>query len=159
MNYGKLQWLFPIAVALHNGEEAIWMPSWTVRHAAALPLHPPPADEIRIALLLLTLAAFGVTYLSVKRGPESLWAYLTFGSIAAVLINVLVPHVPATVFFRTYAPGVATAVIVNLPLMTYLLVRAVRERWVQGWKAVWFALAVPLGLAGLILLVFSTSLW
>ena len=26
MNFDRAQWLFPIAVLLHNGEEAIWMP-------------------------------------------------------------------------------------------------------------------------------------
>lgn len=42
MNFGNLQWLFPIVVTLHNAEEAIWFPDWTKRagrwHAPCLML-------------------------------------------------------------------------------------------------------------------------
>lgn len=147
MDFKQLQWLFPIAVMLHNGEEAIWMPGWDVRHAVTLPIHPPPAVEIRLALIVLTVAAFAITYLSAGRGPQSFWAYLLFGYIVAMLANVFVPHVPTAVIFRSYAPGVVTAVLINLPVMIYLAVLAVRERWVSGWKAVAFAAGVPLVIA------------
>jgi hypothetical protein len=154
MAFEKLQWLFPIVVTLHNGEEAIWMPGWDLRHAARLPLHPPGAIKIRIALLVLTVAAFAVTYLSSRKGPGSLWAYLLFGSIVTMLLNVFVPHVPAALIFRGYAPGVVTAVLINLPLMGYLALRAVRERWVRGGKAVMFGVGVPLALGAAILVWF-----
>jgi hypothetical protein len=74
MTFWKLQWLFPIAVALHNAEEAIWMPRWSAGHAAQLPVHPPGAAEIIAVLVVFTAAAFAVTYLSARRGPESIWA-------------------------------------------------------------------------------------
>jgi len=153
MSFEKLQWLFPIAVTLHNGEEAIWMPRWDVQHAAQLPLHPPGALKIRIALLLFTAAAFAITALSQRKGKESIWAYLLFGSIVTLLVNVAVPHVPAALIFRGYAPGVVTAVLINLPLMTYLAMRAVRDDWVRGAKAVAFAVGVPLFLAAVVALV------
>jgi Sec-independent protein secretion pathway component TatC len=149
MPFQRLQWLFPVAVTLHNGEEAIWMPGFDARHAAQLPVQPPAA-KIWAALLMLTVAAFVVTYLSVRRGKQSVWAYLTFGYIVAMLANVLVPHVPAALFFHSYAPGVVTAVLINLPLMSWLSWRAVREGWVSGGKAVAFGFGVPVLLAGLI---------
>ena len=70
------------------------MPSWNARHAADLPVHPAGAFAIRVALFVLSLAAFVVTFLSARRGPQSIWAYLTFGSIVAMLANVFVPHLP-----------------------------------------------------------------
>ncbi len=143
MSFQRLQWLFPIAVALHNAEEAIWMPGWTARHAAQLPVHPPPAGELRVALLVLTVLALAVTALSAKKGARSLWAYLTFGYIVAMWVNVLVPHLPATMIFFSYTPGVATAVLINLPVMSYLAVRAMAEEWVSGWKAAVAAVGVP----------------
>jgi len=146
MPFSKLQWLFPIAVALHNGEEAIWMPAWDAEHAARLPVHPG-AEEIRIALAVLTVAALAVTYLSVRKGPNSIWAYLTFGYIVTMLVNVFVPHVPVALVFHGYAPGVVTAVLVNLPLTSFLALKAVREGWVRGRKAAVFAVAVPVTLA------------
>lgn len=146
----KLQWFFPIAVTLHNCEEAIWMPKWVSRHAAQLPLQLPGTKELRFALVVLTLAAFAVTYLSDRKGEQSIGAYLMFGYVVAMLVNVFVPHVPATLVFRSYTPGVVTAVLINLPLMSILLFRAVRERWVSGLKAVAFAVVVPLAIGGVI---------
>jgi len=144
VRYDKLQWLFPIAVTLHNAEEAIWMPGWATDHAAQLPIASPGSAKIRIALLVLTLTAFLLTYLSARRGPRSVWAYLTFGYIVAVLLNVFVPHVPIAIVVRGYAPGVVTAVLINLPAMSYLAMRAVRDGWVGGKKAVAAAILVPI---------------
>jgi len=126
------------------------MPAWAREHIAQLSLQPPSAVEIRIALAALTLVAFAVTYLSARRGRESVWAYLTFGYIVAMLVNVFVPHVPATLFFRSYTPGVVTAVLINLPVMTYLAVRAVRDEWVSEWKAAAFGVGVPIVMGGAI---------
>lgn len=132
------------------------MPGWDSRHAAQLPLHPPDAIAIRSALLVLTVMAFIVTYFCERKGPESIWAYLTFGYIMAMLVNVVVPHVPAAIVFRGYAPGVVTAVLVDLPLMSWLAWRAVKEKWVSGWKAVQFGTGVPV-LAGIVIVaVFGT---
>jgi hypothetical protein len=86
----KLQWFFPIAVTLHNCEEAIWMPKWVSRHAAQLPLQLPGTKELRFALVVLTLAAFAVTYLSDRKGEQSIGAYLMFGYVVAMLVNVFV---------------------------------------------------------------------
>lgn len=150
MDFRRLQWLFPIAVTLHNAEEAIWMPGWAAKHLEDVVGRPPGATEIRTALVVLTVAAFVATCLSVRRGPESVWAYLTFGYIIAMLANVFVPHVPAAIVVRGYAPGVVTAVLINLPVMSLLAVRMVRERWVSGWKAAGFGVGVPLVLGGVI---------
>jgi Protein of unknown function with HXXEE motif len=119
-------------------------------HAAQLPVHPPGAAEIIPALVVFTAAAFAVTYLSVRRGPESVWAYLTFGYIAAMLANVFVPHVPAAIVFHGYAPGLVTAVLINLPVMSMLVIRMLREGWVHGWKMTVFGIGVPLILGGVI---------
>jgi hypothetical protein len=155
MSFQKLQWLFPIAVVLHNPEEAISIPAWASAHASQLPLQPPGAIRIRVALLVLTLAAFAVTCLSRRHGRQSLWAYLTFGYIVAMLLNVFIPHVPASLLFHCYTPGVATALTVNLPLMSYLTFRAFKDAWVGGGKAAAAAIAVPFALVVFIVIGFS----
>src|ERR1700676_402645 len=107
MSFQKQQWLFPIAVTLHNSEEALWLPAWWVRHAKEVPVHPG-AGAFRFAVAVLTLAAFVVTYLSERKGKETVWAYLMFGYIVAMLANVFIPHIPASLVFRSYTPGVVT---------------------------------------------------
>jgi uncharacterized protein with HXXEE motif len=153
LRFQQLQWLFPVAVTLHNAEEAITMPGWISVHGNQLPLHPKIA-AIELGLVLLTAAAYAVTYLSAHRGKGSVWAYLLFGYITAMLENVLLPHVPATLVFRQYTPGVASAILINFPVMSVLLFRAVREQWVSGLRAIAAALLVPLAIAGAIAALF-----
>jgi hypothetical protein len=148
-----MQWSFPVAVTLHNGEEALFMPGWVAAHSSQTPVHPKPG-LIWGGLIVVTLAAFAVTVMSSRRGRQSLWIYLWFGGVSTMLINVFVPHVPATLFFGQYTPGVVTAVFINLPLMSLLLYKAVRNDWVSGARAVRYAVLVPLAVAGSILGLF-----
>ena len=141
MRFQTLQWLFPVVAALHNGEEAIWLPRWS-QHA--VPWYPPIEPGVfRFAALVLTLLAIVFTYLSFRAGKQSIGAYLTFGYMVATLGNVLVPHVGLSVAFHTYMPGLATAVLLNLPVLTFLVRLALKDGYVSGWKATTYSLAVP----------------
>jgi hypothetical protein len=71
-----------------------------------------------------------------------------------MLVNVLVPHVLATLMYRTYTPGVVTAVFVNLPVMSLLAFFAIREHWVSGRNAVLSAVALPVVIAATIPMLF-----
>ena len=152
--FSRLQWLFPIAITLHNIEEGIWLPAFMAAHRTELPWTYTPA-EFRFALVVLTTAAWIVTYLSWRTGPQTVWAYLLFGSIVAMLVNVLVPHIPAAIIFRGYAPGVVTAVFVNLPVLALLTRWAIRDRYVPGRRAVAYGVGVPLGIVALVPVLFA----
>lgn len=140
MSFRNLLWLFPIVVTLHNAEEAIWLPSWSKRavlwHSAVTP------GTFRFAITVLTVLAFAVTWLSVLSGRQTVWTYLAFGYMAAALANVLIPHIALTVALRSYMPGVATAVALNLPVLSLLVVLAIREGYVSGWKATAYSVCV-----------------
>ena len=144
--FAQLQWLFPVAVTLHNAEEAIWLPSWVARHSAQLPWHVP-AVPFRLALAALTAIAYMLTLLSRKRGLESGWTYAFLGYVVAMFLNVFVPHVPATILFRGYTPGVVTAVVLNLPVTALLLARAFQQRVLPNRTVTAFVLGVPLAIA------------
>lgn len=141
MNFGSLQWLFPIVIALHNTEEAIWFPGWTKRagrwHA------PVPPGAFRFAAAVLTVLAFGVTWLSAISGKQTVWTYLAFGYMVAMLANVPFPHIAVSVATRRYMPGVATGVALNLPTLSLLVVLALRQGYVSGWKAAAYSVGVP----------------
>jgi hypothetical protein len=98
-------------------------------------------------VVVLTVLAFAVTWLSAISGKQTVWTYLAFGYMTAVLANVLIPHIALTVTLRSYMPGVATAVALNLPVLSLLVVLALREGYVSGWKAV----AYSIGVAGILL--------
>ena len=73
MSFQKLQWLSQ-SVTVHSSEEALWLPPWWLRHAKEVPVHPG-AGAFRYTVAVPTVAAFLVTYLSERRGKESVWAY------------------------------------------------------------------------------------
>ncbi len=150
--------VIPFAVLVHNGEEWVYMPAWMQRHADRLPW-VVTAKQIHFGLIVLTIAAFAVTWLSARRGKQSLWAYLFFGCIIAMLVNVFVPHVPASILFWGYTAGVIAAVLVNLPVMSGLAIAAARAGWVSGRAALVFAGAVPVGTAASIPMLFWVGGW
>jgi hypothetical protein len=102
VTFRNFQWLFPILVALHNAEEAIWFPDWSKRmglwHAGYAP------SVFRFAATVLTAIAFVITYLSARTGAQTVWTYLMFGYMAAMLANVLVPHIALALARRGYMP-------------------------------------------------------
>jgi hypothetical protein len=142
MSFRKLVWLFPIVVTIHNAEEEFWLPQW-MQHSA-LWLAPVAPAVFLFSLSVLTLLAFAVTYLSFRTGPQTLWTYLAVGYIVAMLANVLVPHVIASFLTQSYMPGLATALGLNLPVLSFLLGLSWRERYVSGRKAAGCFVVVPL---------------
>jgi hypothetical protein len=138
--FQTLQWLFPVVVTLHNTEEAIWLPAWSQR--AGYWYSPVEQGVFRFAALVLVLLAFLVTYLSFRGGRQSIWTYLTFGYMVAMLANAFLPHIVASAVLRSYTPGLATALL-NVAVLSPLLRLAVKEGFVSGWKAVAYSLAVP----------------
>src|SRR5690349_3301206 len=140
MSFDNLQWLFPVVVSLHNAEEAIWLPDWCKRTG---PWRLPIAAVVfRFAACVLTVLAFVVTWLSARSGKQTVWTYLAFGYMVAMLANVLVPHVAASVALRSYIPGLATALALNLPVLSLLVVLALREGYVSGGKAAAYSAGV-----------------
>ena len=144
LSFRDLLWLFPVVITLHNAEEAICLPGWANR--VGFWKSPISPGVFRFAALVFTVMAFAVTWLSAESGKQSVWTYLAFGSMAVALANVLIPHLALTVARRSYMPGTATAVALNLPVLSLLAVMALRQGYVSGWKAA----AYSIGVAGLL---------
>jgi hypothetical protein len=146
MSFQSLEWLFPAVITLHNAEEAIWFPSWSRRAGR---WHAPVGPGIfRFGALVLTFLAYTVTGLSIQSGKQTIWTYLAFGYMVAMLANVLIPHLVVTVATRAYMPGLATGLALNLPVLSLLVFLAVSEEYVSGWKVA----AYSAGVAGILLL-------
>ncbi|MEW5931304.1 MAG: HXXEE domain-containing protein, partial [Gemmatimonadota bacterium] len=63
------------------------------------------------------------------RRPGPAAVFLLF--VQSVLLVNVASHAASAAFLGGYAPGLATAVAVNLPFSVLLLRRAHRERWVS----------------------------
>ena len=135
MTLAELGWLFTLGVLVHNAEEAVWLPAWSVQagrwHA------PVGAGEFRFAVGVLTLffvlAAAGAS----MGGAGSFPAYLMAGCVLTMVLNVVFPHLLATVFMRKYMPGTATALLLTLPLGSLYLKEAITGHHIDPGVFVW----------------------
>jgi len=126
VSFEKLQWAFPVAVTLHNLEEAIFIPALWEQRSWHLALS---GWEFRLLGFGFSAVTFLVTYLSVHSGRESAGAYLLAILSGLMFLNALW-HIGATIYFQSYAPGVVTAVLLVMPVTACLLYRKIRERYV-----------------------------
>jgi len=153
MDFELLAGLFALAITLHNAEEAIWLPAWS--QSAGKWHHPVTAQEFRFAVIMLTGLAYVAVGLAVVYGKESPGAYFLSGYALAMLLNVLFPHLIATVVMRRYAPGALTAVLLNLPVTLLLLHRGFQEGYVHWQKFIWAGPLAVLGIMALIPILFA----
>jgi hypothetical protein len=152
MGFGLLAWLFVAAVAIHNLEEAIWLPAWS--QIAGRWHQPVDNAEFRFAVLILTALAAAAAGLASVQGKGSFGAYIVAGYGLAMLLNVLIPHVLATLWLSRYMPGTGTALLLNLPITLLLLRQAFLEGYVEPWAFLIFGPAVVVGIVALIPLLF-----
>jgi len=120
------QWLFPVAVSLHNLEESILdAPFWREHqmHFWA------SAAEFRILAAALALPAFSITFWSVRSGKRSAGTY-AFALFDLVMALKAFWHLGVSLWLRGYTPGVLTALALNLPVTLYLLRRAIGEGFI-----------------------------
>jgi hypothetical protein len=151
MTFGLVTWLFAAAVTAHNAEEAIWLPAWS---RSAGKWHPGvTAIEFRFATAVLTLLAILAAALA-RRGDGSAGAYLVAGYALAMLLNVLFPHLLATLTLRRYMPGTVTAVLLIMPASAALLWNAIAGGYIDAQRFLWTGPATVAGIAISIPLLF-----
>ena len=129
MSLSLLGWLFALGVVAHNTEEALFLPAWSVR--AGRWHVPVGSNPFRFAVVVLSVAVLVAASLASIGGARSVGAYFIAGYAVAMVLNVLIPHVAATIALRAYAPGTATALLFNLPLGSLLVYRSLKEGYVE----------------------------
>lgn len=128
-------WLLPCVLLLHNLEEAISFPRYAPRVLSRLPVSvrdwigPVGPGEIAVALTLATFIPLGFCLWAAARPASRTALWLVLAMWAILLLNAVWHIMAALVLFGGYAPGVVTAVALNLPLSVLVLRRAVNERW------------------------------
>jgi hypothetical protein len=131
--YRALQWFVAAFALLHNLEEALTMPAFApVLRERASGVAPPELQSVTehlswfyAALAIVTIIPLLVVIAAGHwRNRATSWAVVLVQSI--FLVNVFVPHVPAAMILGGYAPGIVTAVAIQLPFSAYFLKRSVQ---------------------------------
>jgi len=133
--FDRLLWLVPFFFMLHNMEEAPFMENWSKR--VPLKAHPNiSTKQFVIAVTILTLGGFILTFLGVEIWGRPTGYLLILGIQMVLAFNAFVPHIFTTIRFRLYSPGVVSALLFTLPFSFYLFRRALTENlltWTQFW--------------------------
>ena len=128
-------WLVPALLAVHNAEEAVMFRRYLPLVRERVPDWARPIvtgvtyEQMSIALALATIVPLGIAIWAVARprSAAALWSVLLIQAV--VLLNVAAHVCSALFILRGYGPGLATALVVNLPFSLYVLRRATWERW------------------------------
>jgi hypothetical protein len=134
VTFENLYFLFLVAVTLHNLEEAVLLPAWSRQGGP----WRRPVEQIpfRFAALVFTLLAYLCAYLGLMGGKQSAGVYLLGGYAFVMLLNVVFPHLLAAIRLNQYVPGLGTALALNLPVCSGLLILLHREEYVSFWPLV-----------------------
>lgn len=156
LSYRALQWMVAGFVLLHNLEEALTIPAYAPEVRGRLAGRVPDAmlaalDDLGWlypSLVGATLLPAVVVLIATTGQPSrgKAWAVVFVQSL--FFANVFIPHVPAAAVLSGYAPGLATAILINLPYSIYFFRRSVRD---GGLSRAAVALAVGLAVPGLAL--------
>lgn len=100
------------------------LPRWVPR--AALLRNP---HDMRIALVLVSVAVLGVIAWAILRPNKAVFILSLL--IECILLVNAGWHILASAVRGGYAPGVITAVLINVPFGIYVLRRAIKEGWIR----------------------------
>jgi hypothetical protein len=138
----NLLWLVPACMTAHNFEEALTFPSYLPLVLERMPdtwrsiAGPVTLGQVWAALAGVTLIPFMLAAWATLRPHLAAPVWLLLVIQATLLLNVLWHVIAALVLFGGYAPGLGTAVLLNVPVSILLLRRAAKENWVSA-RARW----------------------
>jgi hypothetical protein len=127
-----IAWAFVVGEGLHNLEEWLTLRAFLPRAQAMLArfgpgFAEPPWPVLQVGFVLVAVAPAVLVALATTGRRSGVKDWLVCWCAATYLANVFLPHIPLTIMAGGYTPGVVTAVLLNLPICSALLVQAVRE--------------------------------
>ncbi|MDQ6788619.1 MAG: HXXEE domain-containing protein [Acidobacteriota bacterium] len=115
----RLYFLLPFVFSFHNFEEVLGMEAWSKK--LPLPIHPVvTTKQFAVGAVLITVIGFLITFSKSFFKSKKSYNFLMTAFAGMIFLNVFLPHLLATIVFGGYAPGVVTALLINLPLTLYI---------------------------------------
>ena len=118
--------IFLLGFTLHNLEEAIWLPKWS---KYARKFHKPvESNQFIFAVIVVTIIGYILTALDLLIGDSGNFVnYIYLGFVGMMGINSVFPHLASTIVLKKYAPGLITALFLNLPFSLILIVGHIKN--------------------------------
>jgi len=112
-----------VAIMIHNIEEYLWLPKWS-EHAGKWST-ALDTQGFRKTIWAISALLLAITLLALAQ--TTIGMYLIAGYAVAMVLNVFKPHLLATIDMKMYSPGLASALLFNLPIGSYLVYYSVNE--------------------------------
>lgn len=157
LSFRKAVWLLAVAYTLHNLEEFLWQPGWSGDLAFQPDIHP---FAFRLAVLVVIAGAWLIAAFAARARAGAVAAHAAAAAAGILFLNAFFPHLLTAVWVGGYAPGVVTAVALNLWVGPLVLRAALREGMVTRRGAILStALACALVLPALAAFFWLGGLW
>lgn len=125
-------WLFPIAVAVHEIEE--WnIVRWYEQNFIDLPRLTDKGA--RAWIVFSSIVGFLWTGIAILSTNPTVAAFVLLLAFALMLQNAL-QHIYYLFYFRRYAPGIVTSVLLLIPIISYLVAKATQQGYVPIWYTI-----------------------
>lgn len=135
----------PFAFMAHNIEEAV-----AIGNTKNLIFNAHiNTTQFVIATSLFTILGFALVFGKKMYRNERSYEYAITGFSGMLFLNAFFPHILSAVYFRTYTPGVITAVALILPLTSIILSKTYQSKEFSNNR--FLITIVSGGIAGLIL--------
>ena len=117
-----LKLIFLLGFTIHNIEESVWLPDWS-KHSKKFH-EPVERNQFIFAVIVVTIIGYLVTVAEIIDNTYgSVFSYTYLGFIGMMGLNSILPHLAATILLKRYAPGLITALLLNLPLSAIIITR------------------------------------
>lgn len=144
---------FCLAITLHNLEEALWLPQWS---QMGLKFQKPITPiEFHFAVLIITALAYFVSFLFLSFPKSRIIKWTFIGFLGSMIFNAIFPHIIATILLKTYAPGLVTAVTLNIPINIIFLYRLHKQNLIRVIEIVIATVVVGILLLAVIPILFA----
>lgn len=108
-------WLVALAIALHNLEEIAWLPGWMERHDSFIQWEVE-AGHFRYIAGLLTVVPFLLAGWLELLGVGSIAHYGLAAYAIGQSLNILMPHMAASLATGSYMPGLGSGLLLVIPM-------------------------------------------
>ena len=132
VRFQKAVWLLPACWFLHEMEE--WnILNWYHEYWVNVP--DVTAADMRVGLVLMSLAGLGWTVFTVLFKNPKVTALLVLPFFTVVAFSNALQHIYWVFAFAAYSPGVVTSVLLVIPVILYLTIRATQDQLIPIWYA------------------------
>jgi len=158
----RLIWMIPVLIVAHNVEEAVYV--LFIRSTFLLPetlqrlIGNITVPQFMLALSIVTFLSLSLYSLYLMLPEKKIFLRLMFLMQSTMFINVF-SHLGGAVITNRYVPGLATALLLNLPFSVYFATGCILEGLVSKREIVSYLVGAVIVHSAGILMVMKIAGW